>query len=229
VTRALPLSLVAHVVFLTLFALFASFVPQPHYRPQRVVHVRLGGPPQAGANIAAGVHRPSPPTPPVERTPAEPRPDLPPKAVPQETRREERPEPAPPPSQGSARAGSGAGSGGAAGAAAGGGGGGPGVSGTDVDFPFGWYLDRVQGIIASRWNPHELGFREGAQRRCVVHFFVDRQGRPRDVALTESSGVSVFDREALRAVKDAGLPPLPAQFPAPALGVSFVFTLEPGL
>jgi TonB family protein len=106
---------------------------------------------------------------------------------------------------------------------------GPAVSGTDVDFPFAWYLNSVEGIVARNWKPRQLGFREGSQRSCVVHFMVGRTGQVSQVTLVRSSGVSLFDREALRAVKAARLQPLPAKFPHRALGVTFVFTLESGI
>ncbi len=229
-TRTVPISVLLHATFLALFALFASFVPQPRYEPQRVMRVRLAHAPEIAARIAQPERRQrtpaeTPPQPTETPRKVEPLPNLPPKQVPKETKREAKPTPkaettpATTPKKAAADAPASV----AAATASG-----PAVSGTDVDFPFAWYLDRIQGIIVSRWNPHQLGFREGSQRRCVVHFFVDRRGKPNQVVLTESSGVSVFDREALRAVKDAPLPPLPPQFTSAALGVSFIFTLDPG-
>lgn len=217
-TRTVPISVLLHATFLALFALFASFVPQPRYEPQRIMRVRLAHAPEIAARTAPPDRRLTPPQPTETPRKVEPLPNLPPKQVPKETKREAKPAPkaettpATTPTKAAAVA-----------TAAG-----PAVSGTDVDFPFAWYLDRIQGIIVSRWNPGQLGFREGSQRRCVVHFFVDRRGKTNQVVLTESSGVSVFDREALRAVKDAPLPPLPPQFTSAALGVSFIFTLDPG-
>jgi len=231
VTRTVPISILLHATFLALFALFASFVPQPRYEPQHIMRVRLAHAPEIAARIAQPTRREITPaeTPPPKETPrqVEPLPNLPPKQVPKENKRETKPTPKvteTTPSTIPKKAAADTPPGVATATAAG-----PAVSGTDVDFPFAWYLDRLQGIIASRWSPHQLGFREGSQRRCVVHFFVDRRGKPNQVVLTETSGVAVFDREALRAVKDAPLPPLPPQYTSAALGVSFVFTLEPGM
>ena len=106
---------------------------------------------------------------------------------------------------------------------------GPAVSGTDVDFPFAWDRHRVEGIIARNWNPRQLGFREGSSRSAVVHFVIGRGGQVSQVELVRPSGVSLFDREALRAVRAGRMPPLPAKFPHSALGVTFVFTLESGI
>jgi TonB family protein len=238
VTRGLPISVALHGVFLVLFALFGNFVPQPHYDTGRVMRVRLA-PPGAGSKGPALRPTTQPPTPappkveatkPKAETPkttakAQPNPNLPAKQVPRETKREPAPK-----AEAASPVGGGRGSHGpGTGTAIAGTGSGPEVSGTDVDFPFAWYLERIQGIIASRWNPQELGFRAESQRRCVVHFFVDRRGQAQQVTLTQSSGVAVFDREAQRAVKESKLPPLPPQYEPAALGVSFVFTLDSGL
>lgn len=106
---------------------------------------------------------------------------------------------------------------------------GPAASGTDVDFPFAWYLKRVEGNVARKWQPRQLGFRGQSQRQCVVHFMIGRTGTVSQVSLIKSSGVSLFDREALRAVKASRVPPLPGKFSYPALGVTFVFTLQSGV
>jgi len=42
-----------------------------------------------------------------------------------------------------------------------------------------------------------------------------------------NSGVGVYDREALRAIQTVRLPPLPPQYAAATLGVTFTFNLEP--
>lgn len=229
-TRTVPISFLLHAVFLALFALFASFVPQPRYQPTQVMRVRLARAPQVAAQVTqpeAPRAQPRQESAPPAPTPAkiEPRPDLPPKQVPKETKRAEKPksEAKPAPTTPSKPSATKPGPQATALAA------GPAVSGTDIDFPFAWYLDRVQGIIVGRWNPTQLGFREGSQRRCIVHFVINRGGKTSQVVLTESSGVAVFDREALRAVKDAPLPPLPGQFAGGALGITFAFTLDPGM
>jgi TonB family protein len=225
VTRALPISVTMHGVFLLLFVLFGNFVPQPHYDTGRILRVRLAPP---GAGSQGPALRPStrPPAKVEAKVPrVVPDPDLAAKQVPRETKREPKPKAEDVGAVGAGKGTRGPGTG----SAVAGTGSGPAISGTDVDFPFAWYLERIQGIIASRWNPHDLGFGEGVQRRCVVHFFVDRRGQAQQVTLTESSGVSIFDREAQRAVQESRLPPLPPQYEPAALGVSFVFTLEPGI
>jgi protein TonB len=105
---------------------------------------------------------------------------------------------------------------------------GPTASNTDTDFPFAWYLSRVEGLIARNWKPRQIGFGKRAVVSCAVHFSIARNGNVSQVTLIRNSGVGVFDRESLRAVQTTNLPPLPPQFTGPSLGVTFIFNLEPG-
>jgi TonB family protein len=105
---------------------------------------------------------------------------------------------------------------------------GPSVGDTDSDFPFDWYLSRVEGLIARNWKPHQIGFGKKAVVSCAVHFQIARNGAVSQVTLVRNSGVGVYDRESLRAVQTTKLPPLPPQFTNPSLGVTFIFNLEPG-
>ncbi len=105
---------------------------------------------------------------------------------------------------------------------------GPSAANTDTDFPFAWYLSRVEGLIARNWNPRQIGFGKRAVVSCAVHFSIARNGTVTQVTLVRNSGVGVFDRESLRAVQTTKMPPLPPQFTGPSLGVTFIFNLEPG-
>ncbi len=105
---------------------------------------------------------------------------------------------------------------------------GPSAANTDTDFPFAWYLSRVEGLIARNWHPRQIGFGKRAVVSCAVHFSIAGNGTVSQVTLVRNSGVGVFDRESLRAVQTTKLPPLPPQFSGPSLGVTFIFNLEPG-
>ena len=106
---------------------------------------------------------------------------------------------------------------------------GPTASSTDEPFPFAWYLNLVEGRISRNWNPRQLGFRDSSERSCAVHFFIERGGAVTRVTIIQNSGVSLFDREAVRAVQTAHpLPPLPTKFASRSLGVTIVFTLRSG-
>ena len=104
----------------------------------------------------------------------------------------------------------------------------PSITGTDEDFPFAWYLSLIQGKIVNNWKPRQLGFGKRAIVSCALHFDVARNGAVTQVTLVRNSGVGVYDREALRAVKSTRLPPLPPQYKGSSLGVTFIFNLEPG-
>ena len=105
------------------------------------------------------------------------------------------------------------------------------VTSTDREVPpqFQYYLTILQGKVSRQWQPKRVGMRESSSRYCVIHFFVERDGRITRETVARSSGVSLFDKEAMSAVRRAGrMPPLPAGITGPALGVNFSFTLKSG-
>ena len=104
----------------------------------------------------------------------------------------------------------------------------PEIRGTDEDFPFSWYISLIEGKVVNNWKPRQLGFGKRAIVSCTVHFRVARNGVVSQVTLVRNSGVGVFDRESLRAVKTTKLPPLPPQYKGASLGITFIFNLEPG-
>jgi TonB family protein len=105
---------------------------------------------------------------------------------------------------------------------------GPSVAGTDTDFPFDWYLSRIDGLIKRNWDPRQHQFGKNSIISCAVHFQIARNGTVSQVTLIRNSGVGIFDRDALRAAQTTRMPPLPPQFPGASLGVTVNFNLEPG-
>ena len=76
------------------------------------------------------------------------------------------------------------------------------------DFPFAWYLHQVQSKISERW---EGSARAGDQPQVV--FEIGRDGKVTGLKVEKSSGNSLYDQAAIRAITDATpLPPLPADF-----------------
>lgn len=102
------------------------------------------------------------------------------------------------------------------------------VSGTDASFPFAWYLSLMEGKIARNWNPRQMGFRRDSGIACTVHFTIQRNGQVTGLTLVQSSGIGVYDREALRAVQAAHLTPLPPDYGSSSLGVTMIFNLTAG-
>lgn len=111
-----------------------------------------------------------------------------------------------------------------------GGGGGRGLSvgensggaapGIPVDFHFTYYIERMLALIESRWYKPTVP--QGTRVR--VGFVILKSGRLEGIRLEESSGVSSFDRAALRALYAANpLPPLPPAYGKPSLTVHLSF------
>jgi protein TonB len=109
-------------------------------------------------------------------------------------------------------------------------GGGPGLSvgrsggsdtpGIPADFHFTYYIERMLALIESRW--YKPAVPTGTRAR--VRFVILKSGRVEGISLEESSGVSSFDRAALRAMYAANpLPPLPPAYGKPSLTIHLSF------
>jgi len=233
VRRWIPYSLLFHLLMLVVMIWFGSFVDPPRQRPQKVIRVTLRQEPREEP-----VQQPRQETPVVAAEPEvvrpEPEPEkqreepakLPevkpeqkpvredPEPQPQEPQPEQRDDtpvepledaPAPVPERSQ-------------------------VAATDQPFPYQYYFGLIEGGIARKWQPKRLGFRDRSSRTCTVHFFIERNGLITRETIVESSGIPLFDREALQAVKSVRrFPPLPGGFSTGSLGVTFVFTLRSGL
>ena len=224
----MPFSVMLHAVVLTLVLLFGGHVSRPPLPRERIMRVRLAQLPvqteQTAPTQAVVEPEPEPasePPPVVEEVP----PEMPPKELPEQPREDPRPREEPPPpviSDPDPEPQESAAEPPVAAAVSG-----PAVSTTDVDFPFAYYLNLIEGRITRQWQPKQLGFRTGA---CLIHFVIARSGQVSRATIVQTSGVALFDREALRAVQAAApLPPLPAKFAGRDLPVSMIFTLEPGM
>ena len=65
---------------------------------------------------------------------------------------------------------------------------------------------------------------QSVQTNPVVHFQIERDGTINDARIVTSSGLPSSDRAALRAViASSPLPPLPAEYAGPHLGIQVVF------
>jgi TonB family protein len=104
------------------------------------------------------------------------------------------------------------------------GGGGAGGASLDVaNFCCPEYIAAMVVRVRDAWNNR-------AERRVnsEVHFVIQRDGRITDAMVSRSSGDFTLDQRALRAVVTTQtLPPLPAEYPNPTLGVSLTFEYNP--
>ena len=94
------------------------------------------------------------------------------------------------------------------------------------DFPFTYYLRQIQAKISERWAPPRPAARGG--ERAIIAFEIGRDGSIKEPTLEKSSGLTLYDQSALRAVAEASpFPPLPPEFKAPSLRVHFGFEFQP--
>jgi TonB family protein len=90
-----------------------------------------------------------------------------------------------------------------------------------------YYLALMQNKINRRWEPSAARTRGGAQAQCSIRFRVSRAGEILEPRLVESSGLSVFDREALSAViASSPLPPPPAGSRVTEMPITVRFNLD---
>ncbi len=83
------------------------------------------------------------------------------------------------------------------------------IPGIPADFHFAYYIDRMLGLIETRWYKPVVP----AGTKALVRFRIHRDGRVDSIELEESSGLPSFDRAALRAMYAANpLPPLPPAY-----------------
>jgi outer membrane biosynthesis protein TonB len=83
------------------------------------------------------------------------------------------------------------------------------------------YLATMRTSIMSNWNS-----RQGAAGRTHMRFVIQKDGRIVDITVQRSSGVQVLDYFAQRALMLTKLPPLPAAYGEPTLGVHLYFDYQ---
>ena len=94
------------------------------------------------------------------------------------------------------------------------------------DFPFAWYLSRVQAKVTERWAGKAL-----PGQQPVAVFEISREGQVSKLSIEKTSGNSYYDQAALRAITEANpFPPLPPEFTGQTLRVhlGFNFSAERG-
>lgn len=233
---AAVLTLILHGAVLG--GLLVSFLAKPmRVAPPRAVAIRLlrSGSLQAPQVQAPPVAAPAPPAPPAAEKPKIEKPveeaPKPSKKAVLLPAKEDKKKPTPPPVSRPGRAATPAVSLPTAGeetpgtsvGAAPGAGGSAGIGGFKIDqadFKYPIYIERMVGIMSLNWfKPAQI-----VQTNPVVHFQIERDGTITDPRLVVSSGLPFVDRAALRAVlASSPLPPLPAEYPGPHLGIQVVF------
>ncbi len=214
--------------------LFASTFSKPmHFAPPRAVAVRLLSAGSLRAPAPVQAQEPAPPA-------AAPRPKIekpvedaakPSKNAVLLPAKEDKRKPTPPPVSRPGKTAApavslptaGEESAGSAGADAPGAGGSAGIGSLKLDqadFKYPVYIERLVLIISTNWFKPA----QSVQTSPVVHFQIERDGTIIDPRVVTSSGLPYVDRAALRAVMASSpLPPLPAEYGGPHLGIQVVF------
>jgi len=95
-----------------------------------------------------------------------------------------------------------------------------GVASIDGDFPYTIYIQNMNRLIGSHWTRPEV--KPGTNVK--MFFTINRDGSIRDVNVEGSSGNTLFDRAAQRALLETSpLPPLPFAYNGTYLGVHLIF------
>jgi TonB family protein len=90
---------------------------------------------------------------------------------------------------------------------------------------FGWYAKLIRDNVARSWKTTDLNLRSSTTPAVVVTFTIRRDGSVNYVKIAQTSGIETLDNSALRAVWDAQLSALPAQFPRNQADVELRFEL----
>ncbi len=109
---------------------------------------------------------------------------------------------------------------------AGGAKGGFGFTGGGGDFGarFAWYVRVVQQKVSENWMKYEVDPRITDARRVYLTFDINRDGRPSNVQIEQSSGVPSLDQSAVRALQRIDtFGPLPPDYSGNKVSVEFWF------
>jgi len=94
------------------------------------------------------------------------------------------------------------------------------------DFPHAWYLRQVLQKVQGQWQRQNR--KNEPDQKPLVLVEIQRDGSIRTPKIEQSSGNTLYDQAALRAVVDASpFPPLPQDWSKPSLRVMFRFDLIP--
>jgi len=95
------------------------------------------------------------------------------------------------------------------------------------NFPFMYYLSMMKNRISENWIPPFGSVKSKESIRVVIKFRIDHTGRVFSHEIEESSGDTLLDQSALRAViVSAPFPPLPDGYRDASLGVHFGFLCQ---
>jgi periplasmic protein TonB len=93
-------------------------------------------------------------------------------------------------------------------------------------FPYGWYLQVIQGKVSSNWDQPSARLLAEDSLTSSVSFVIRRDGSVHGITVSRSSGRSTVDQSAAKAVREsAPFPPLPDDYMQSTLEVTIDFTI----
>ena len=96
--------------------------------------------------------------------------------------------------------------------------------GGDFGTRYAWYVHVVQQKVSENWLKYEVDPRIQDAQRVYVSFDVQRDGRPSNVQIEQSSGVPSLDQSAIRAIQRIDtFGPLPPDYSGNKVSVEFWF------
>ena len=104
--------------------------------------------------------------------------------------------------------------------------GGFGFTGGNGDFGsrYAWYVRAVRDKVSQNWMKYEIDPRISNSKRAYITFSIDRNGRPGDVQVEQSSGIPSVDVSAVRALQRIDtFGPLPQDYSGSTVMVEFWF------
>jgi protein TonB len=104
--------------------------------------------------------------------------------------------------------------------------GGIGFTGTAGDFGarYGWYVQIIQQKTQQSWLAYEVDRRITQAPRVYIVFDIQRNGRPTNVRVEQSSGIPTLDISAIRAIQRIDtFGPLPSDYAGNSVSVEWYF------
>jgi periplasmic protein TonB len=96
--------------------------------------------------------------------------------------------------------------------------------GGDFGTRFAWYVRVVQQKVSENWLKYEVDPRITAANRVYLTFDINRDGRPSNIQIEQSSGVPSLDDSAVRALQRIDtFGPLPTDYSGNKVSVEFWF------
>jgi periplasmic protein TonB len=96
--------------------------------------------------------------------------------------------------------------------------------GGDFGSRYAWYVRVVNQKVSENWLKYEVDPRIQDANRVYVTFDIERNGRPTNVQIEQSSGVPSLDQSAIRALQRIDtFGPLPADYSGSRVSVEFWF------